>query len=259
VFACGADDPRPAVDAALATLVGRELLAVHAAPSLLEATFEFDQQVRLHLALASTEPWLAWAIGLPDGRIGVADQGRWELRRYVERSERDPLPSRYDPGWEQHLQEIWEQHQGQVIPPATSQDVAAIRAVIAPLLGRRPHSVDLAGLAVIAHWIDEPDGSKWSLWPNHSWHLLHHDRVVVAFADASERVAAGVARLEAVALTAVDLALPSLQTTFVFEQGYRLRLLPDTTLHHRQWDLYLRNHKILEVGPGSRWARREGA
>jgi hypothetical protein len=254
VFVCGWRDHRKLErTGALGVLEGRELLAVQATPSLLEATFVFDGEVRLHLALVTTEAYLAWAVGLPGGQIGVADQGRWEVRRAVARDWLDPDPPPLDPSWEERLDELWREHQSQPGQPATSQDLTAIQTMVAPLLGHAPWSALRHGSAVELLW-EDASGTEWSLWPTCSWQLLAGDQVLVGSEDSDERLDEELASLAGVPLVQVELVPPTLLTTWVFDRGYRLRLFPGRTYDSPHWELYTGDSGLLKVGPGSRWS-----
>jgi hypothetical protein len=93
-------------------------------------------------------------VSLPDGDIGVADQGQRELQVHVCARPARSHSAAPDPSWEERLDELWREHQDQPDQPATSQDLAAIQAMVAPPIGLAPWSALRHGSAVELLWED---------------------------------------------------------------------------------------------------------
>jgi hypothetical protein len=92
---------------------------------------------------------------------------------------------------------------------------------------------------------------EWRLWIKYAaWRLEHGGVVLAASADDRRALGLAVARLEGRALRDVEVGAPALDTTFVFEGGYVLRVLADTT-ESEHWLLYVPDGNVLAVGPGA--------
>ncbi|HEX8243085.1 MAG TPA: hypothetical protein VF541_06310, partial [Longimicrobium sp.] len=110
---------------------------------------------------------------------------------------------------------------------------------------------------------EEPAGGRgrphgaWHLWIYcAAWRLDRQGDVLAASEDPRELLAEAVRVLEGLALVAVDVRAPALETTFAFENGVALHVFPIFSRDYEHWLLYLPDGQVLVAGPGSEWSVR---
>lgn len=146
------------------------------------------------------------------------------------------------------------------------EDSTRIRALIAPLLGRVAWDVALGYSTFITLEFGEPrevDGhthGAWHIWVyGADWRLEEHDRILAGSSDDREKQAAAVKRLEGLALQAIDVLPPALDTVLTFDDGVTLRLFATYSADMDHWMLFMPNGHVLTLGPGTSWSYRPGS
>lgn len=154
---------------------------------------------------------------------------------------------------------------------ATARDLEEIRKIIRPLLGNPGWdagigygsflTIEFGAARDIGRRRDGTPltGGEWHLWIYCSaWRVETPTAVLGASEDPRDRMSAAAASLNGRPLVAVELSLPSLETTFRFEGGHQLRVFPIYTSpgesDPEHWMLYTPDYMVLNVGPASSWS-----
>ncbi len=148
--------------------------------------------------------------------------------------------------------------------PVTDTDLNDIQAIIRPLLGQEAWGVALGEGSFITLEFgarrpttrarERPHG-EWHLWVYCcAWRLDGNDAVIAASEDMRTTLEAAVQRLNGLALRAVDIRRPALETTLTFDNGITLQLFPVFSEDFEHWMLYTPEGKVLTIGPGTNWS-----
>lgn len=79
--------------------------------------------------------------------------------------------------------------------------------------------------------------------------------VLVASEDPRSRLGEAVRAIEGCRFFSVSITSPALETTFVFDQGIRLRVFPVSTEEDvEHWLPFMPDGDVLGIGPGTGWS-----
>ncbi len=141
-------------------------------------------------------------------------------------------------------------------------DLDVVSELVMPLVGKQAWNVRLGiGNSLTMNFGRQLEPNKfgqsfgeWHLWlEGCEWRIDQRDRILIAGEDSREQLRATVQELEGRTLLAVSLYSPAIDATFEFEGGLSLRLFAVNTTELESWNLFTPEHKVLVVGPGSKW------
>ena len=144
----------------------------------------------------------------------------------------------------------------------TQADLDTVSGLVVSLVGKRVWNVRVG----IGNFVTMEFGrqltpnkfgrsyGEWHLWLcGCEWRIDQRDQILIAGEDSQEQLRVAVQELEGRTLLAVSLYSPAIDATFEFEGGLSLRLFAVNTTELESWNLFTPEHKVLVVGPGSKW------
>lgn len=143
-------------------------------------------------------------------------------------------------------------------------EINKIKELISPIIGLRAWGISLGQGSFITIEFGEalqPDKKtgiqhgQWHLWIyNSSWRIENENNVLVGSEDSREKIKNEIKKLENLPLKNIDFLLPSMDTTFEFENSIKIRAIP--LIFHEDYDywiLYMPNDKTLSLHSGPSW------
>ena len=157
--------------------------------------------------------------------------------------------------------------------PLTRDDIDAIQALLAPVVGREAWGVHAGyGARLTVNFgtgttkirttrsgrVWSTTRGEWQLWTAFDvWRLEDETGVLAAYEDPRPVMDPAVERLNGHRLLSVEVSPRTLDTTFTFDGGLILRLFPvymDPESDYEHWMLFAPSDNLLVLGPGLQWS-----